>query len=144
LDFGKITAGPVDDQPSTADVQTQLELTELENAWLQNQALAQDIELRQVYSNRIFCLIVCWLACVFGLLLLQGFGGPGTAWDVQAGWFRVRSEGHAVFLLSDAVLLATIGGTTGSVIGIFIIVVTYLFPKRDGISAMGREKAPKN
>ena len=50
---------------------------------------------------------------MFLLLALQGFLSP---WKV--------------FALSDAVILAAIGGTTVNVLGIFIIVVNYLFPKR--------------
>jgi hypothetical protein len=35
-----------------------------------------------------------------------------------------------IFNLSDTVILAAIGGTTVNVLGIFVVVVNYLFPKR--------------
>lgn len=74
--------------------------------------IVQDIEERQRYAGRIFWLVVAWLSGIFALLLLQGFFGPNH-------WFN----------LDDAVLIAAIGGTTINVIGIFIVVARYLFPR---------------
>lgn len=71
--------------------------------------IKQDITARRNYARRIFYLIVWWLIAVFVLLLLQGF---------------------RVIYLSDSVLLALIGGTTANVLGIFMVVVWYLFPKK--------------
>ena len=48
------------------------------------------------------------------ILVLQGFGS-------NSHWFAI----------SEAVVIAAIGGTTINVIGIFIVVAKYLFPKRD-------------
>lgn len=73
----------------------------------------QDITERKKYTGRIFWLIVGWLIAVLVILLLQGFY---KIWKVY-------------FLLSDNVILALIGGTTANVLGIFIIVTKYLFPK---------------
>jgi uncharacterized membrane protein len=75
----------------------------------------QDIEERRKYAHRIFCLIVGWLIAVAAILFLQGFH------DFFCG---------ITFNLPVSVLLATIGGTTASVLGIFIIVTKYLFPSR--------------
>lgn len=75
--------------------------------------LEQDLNERKTYASRIFVLICCWLGGMIGLLLLQGFL---SVWGV--------------FNLSEAVILAAIGGTTINVLGIFIIVVNYLFPRR--------------
>jgi hypothetical protein len=75
--------------------------------------IKQDITARRNYARRIFYLIVWWLIAVFILLLLQGFLSP-----------------NKIFHLSDAVLLALIGGTTANVLGIFMVVVWYLFPKK--------------
>src|SRR5436190_18410113 len=77
----------------------------------------QDVAARRKYARRIVYLIVCWLFGDFVLLLLQGFLSPSK-----------------VFQLSDAVLLAIIGGTTANVLGIFMVVVWYLFPKADKFS----------
>lgn len=71
----------------------------------------QDIEERKKYAGRIFKLIAIWLIGIFVLLVLQGFSLCG-------------------FKLSNNVLIASIGGTTINVIGIFIIVVKYLFAKQ--------------
>jgi hypothetical protein len=76
--------------------------------------IRQDIAARRKYARRIFYLIVWWLVGDFVLLLLQGFLKP-----------------LKLFQLSDAVLLAVIGGTTANVLGIFMVVVWYLFPKPD-------------
>lgn len=72
----------------------------------------QDIRERKKYARHIFCLISIWLAGMFVLLLLQGFG--------RNSWFN----------LADGVLMAAIGGTTLNVIGIFVVVARYLFPQR--------------
>jgi hypothetical protein len=39
--------------------------------------------------------------------------------------------------LSDAVILALIGGTTASVIGLFTVVVSYLFPSTSSSTVLG-------
>jgi hypothetical protein len=88
---------------------------EKETKRLQNLGLKQDIALRKDFAWDIFYLIVVWLCAIFGILLLQGF--------------QVGICGHA-FKLDDSVVLALIGGTTINVLGIFIIVVRYLFPQR--------------
>ena len=76
-------------------------------------ALRQDMQERKEYAKRIFILMCFWLAGMFALLLLQG-----------------SLSRPQLFNLSESVLLAVIGGTTLNVLGIFIIVVNYLFPKR--------------
>lgn len=70
---------------------------------------------RVKYANRIFKLMEGWLCSVFFLLILVGMG-------TQAGWFK----------LSDSVLIALVSGTSVNVIGIFAIVVNYLFNKGAG------------
>jgi hypothetical protein len=78
------------------------------------QDLEQDIGLRKQFAWYIFYLIVAWLAAAFLVLAFQGFA--------------ISICGH-FFKLSDSVLLALIGGTTVNVLGIFVIVVRYLFPQ---------------
>ena len=74
--------------------------------------LANDIEARKRYANRIFWLIVCWLIGMFAIMILQGFGSKMN-----------------IFELSEQVLMSFIGGTTVNILGIFVIVVNYLFKK---------------
>lgn len=76
--------------------------------------LSQDIDERKKYAHRTFCLISGWLSAVFLLLLLQGFEGTPRSW----------------FSLDKTLLITVVGTTTGSVLGIFIVVMHYLFPAK--------------
>jgi len=78
--------------------------------------IKQDADERKLYAKRLFWLMAAWLAGIFLLLLAQGFLYPRN-------WFD----------LSENVLLAAIGTTTVNIIGMFVIVARYLFPKRDGV-----------
>jgi hypothetical protein len=106
-------------EPASPDKTAELEKNELEidqekeTKRLQNVALKQDIDLRKEFAWDIFYLIVAWLVLVFVLLILQGFAATICS--------------HK-FSLSDSVVLALISGTTVNVLGIFLIVVRYLFP----------------
>jgi hypothetical protein len=79
---------------------------------LANEQLQQDNASRQLYVQRLYTLICCWVGGLFALLFCQGF---------SIRWF----------FLSDKVLLALIGGTTLNFLGVFAIVVKYLFTRRD-------------
>ena len=113
LDLDKVSDQP---GPKTPDSATRLEEEELdkqkEKAILAG--LVQDIAERKKYAGRIFWLISLWLVGIFLLLILPGFGSNGH-------WFA----------LSEAIVISAIGGTTINVIGIFVVVAKYLFPKRD-------------
>lgn len=82
---------------------------------LKLRSFAQDIGARRSYAQKIFILIVSWLWGILILLILQGFGSE-----------------HHIFKLSDSVMLAIVGGTTINILGLFVIVVNYLFEKRNG------------
>lgn len=97
----------IDDPESGDSGRRSLNLSMVERQRLENENLRQDIGMRKQYANRIFGLIVGWLAAV--LLILVGSGLP-CGLD-----------------LSDAVLLALIGGTTATVLGLFVIVANYIF-----------------
>ena len=84
--------------------------TEIDSLKAKVKSHEQDIEARRLYANRIFWLIASWMLAVFFFLIVGGF-----------------SWGN--FDLTDTVLVTLIGGTTANVIGIFLIVVAYLFPK---------------
>lgn len=70
----------------------------------------QDREERLKYGDRAFYLVVSWLIAVGVVVVLHGFKVCG-------------------FSLSDPVLVTLVGSTTVSVIGIFLIVANYLFPR---------------
>jgi|SRR5882724_1509803 len=93
------------------------------------EGLKQDIKAREKYARHIFRLILGWLIAMFLLLLLQGFlSDRQIVLFFGLGHSQWHTNIH--FRLSDAVLLATIGGTTANVLGLFIFVVQYLFPRR--------------
>lgn len=77
---------------------------------LRNVGLRQNIEERKKYAKWTFVLSCCWVTFVSLLLLAQGFG----------------STFH-FFALTQPVLLAAIGSTTVNIVGVFLIVVRYLF-----------------
>ena len=78
---------------------------------LVNRQLEQDITERKKYANRSFWLVVGWIVAIFAIIVLQGF-------SAKTG-----------FSISDTVLMTLIGGTTINILGIFIVVANYLFPK---------------
>ena len=84
---------------------------------IKNDAFRQDSDLaraqRKKYADRIFVLLVVWLCTLVVILILSGF-------STLTG-----------FNLTDTVLMTLIGSTTASMIGIFLIVANYLFPKRN-------------
>ncbi|HEY0009326.1 MAG TPA: hypothetical protein VGB55_11425 [Tepidisphaeraceae bacterium] len=117
------------EQPDTkADQNTKVERLYLEAAYPEQLArlsiedLKQDIRERKAYADRIFRLISLWLAGVFWLV-------------IAAGWTKGE------FKLSDRVLITLLGATTASVIGLFVIVANYLFPKSGSRSAASRIEA---
>jgi hypothetical protein len=75
--------------------------------------LKQDRSERKNYADKIYTQTAYWLWSILALILLCGFG-------------RI----YGFFYLSDPVILGVIGGTTTTVIGLFIIVVKYLFPNK--------------
>lgn len=98
-----------------------------ERKWTELEGLKQDIKARKRYARCIFRLIVWWLVAIFLLLLLQGFLSGNkieVLWPPPLNWWKT----HIGFRLADSVLLALIGGTTANVLGIFVLVVRYLFP----------------
>lgn len=74
-------------------------------------SLRQDRKQRKTYGNRLFVLVSIWLGAIGLVVLLHGFT-------------------CVPFKLSTPVLATLIGSTTASVLGLFAIVATYLFPKR--------------
>jgi hypothetical protein len=98
---------------------------------LLNQLLADDIRARRLYAAATFVLVVLWILGIFLILMLQGFlGHGGQVVSGQIFDLKYTITKQSIFSLSDGVIIATIGGTTASIIGIFMVVMKNLFPKR--------------
>lgn len=102
---------PEEDQQTTQNYQKEVDAYWADARQQDNKDRDQDRAQRKQYSSRLFWLVVGWLFAVGGILLLSGFG----AWGFQ---------------LTEVVLGTLIGTTTASVLGLFTIVVRYLFPHR--------------
>jgi hypothetical protein len=87
-------------------------------------SLSQDRQERKNYANKSFKLVCWWLTGVFAILIFQGFLNEPVKLAALGTVFQIE------FKLPDSVLLAVVGGTTASIISIFIVVANYLFPKR--------------
>ena len=111
--LSKINAKNISNK-TTPDYQTSAEEQDytLHHKKLINKALKQDIKERKKYAKSIFFLIIGWLVAVFIVLVLQGFGS------------------YLNFTLSENIVITLITGTTINILGIFIIVVNYLFKKQ--------------
>ena len=90
---------------------------DLDRAWLHNEKLRSEIAdqdqdrlERERYAKKIFELLVSWLVLVGIALFVNGSKPNG-------------------FDISDQVMLMLLGTSTTGVIGIFLIVANYLFPK---------------
>lgn len=68
----------------------------------------QNTELRKIYISRNFFLTCIWLTIVLIIILCQGFG-------------------VLHFNLHDSVLITLLSTTTANIIGVLVIVITYLF-----------------
>jgi hypothetical protein len=86
--------------------------------------LQQDIIERKKYAGKSFRLVCFWISGVFLILLFQGF--LSEPFTISTKYI----SGDFKFTLPSNVLLAVVGGTTVSIISIFLAVVNYLFPKR--------------
>ncbi|HKV47685.1 MAG TPA: hypothetical protein VJN69_06300 [Candidatus Acidoferrales bacterium] len=97
----------------TPDPKTSQEEIDLDNQRKKTiiSGLQQDIDERKEYAGRAFWLVVVWLVVIGIILFLEGFR-----------W-------HS-FDLTSGVLQVLIGSTTGSIVGIFLILTHYLFPRR--------------
>lgn len=69
-------------------------------------------EYRRKYSRRVFWVTCAWL--MFTALLIVGTG------------FK-----NAAFHLSDTVLVATLGSALAGVIGMFLVILNWLYPRSD-------------
>lgn len=77
---------------------------------LEAKSKAQDIAMRKDYADKIYSLMCLHLFAVFFIIILAG--NPSS------------------FKISDSVLITLLGTTTANVIGLFAIVMNYLFQKK--------------
>jgi hypothetical protein len=98
---------------------------------------SRDIKGRRDYAIRLFCLIAAWL---FAVLLTV----CATAVTIRIPSWSVFDHVPIVtaFKLSDTVLVTLIGSTTANIIGLLLVVVNYLFPKRDGARSRSQPANP--
>ena len=73
--------------------------------------LVQDREQRKKYSTRLFSLICVWIGLIVSIVFLHGCE-------------------EVPFRLAQTEIVTLIGSTTLNVLGLFVIVARYLFPKR--------------
>lgn len=102
-----------EDYSQEAAVRTQQELNAYEKHELrvkeaELQSLKNDIWARKIYSGLIFLVVVVWLGFILHIVIYTG-----------CDWYR----------FSDTVLVALITTTTLNIIGLFLAVTQYLFPK---------------
>ena len=95
---------------SDTDSRTQQETKRYE---LETQQLERNIEDRRTYAKQIKRLVITWLFILIAIILLQGF----------SPFFGIE------FNLPENVLIAFVVSTTGTVLGLFVIVLKYLFQK---------------
>lgn len=77
---------------------------------LRTEELSDYLDLRRMYGKWILIATLSWITAIIVIVFLQGF----------------KIEG---FSLSDSVLLTLLGTTIANVVGLFILVVKYLFPE---------------
>lgn len=111
------TDAPVDVKEEFDDVENELRKERLREAKLKNDAQeeenkgdSQDRDQRKDFAERIFSFTLIYMFLVFVILFISGTTTIN-------------------FYLSDNVLITLLGTTTANVIGILIIVVTYLFSR---------------
>lgn len=68
-----------------------------------------NLELREKYANRVYIFVCIWSTFIGLLILFQGFN-----------WFN--------FKISNKILLTLLGTTFVEVIGLFVIIMSDLFP----------------
>ena len=111
LSLDLINANVIEMVSEEPDDCTTLEQAELLQKKAEIDSYKSDTVARKEYAKKIFGLTCAWVGAIYLLLLLQGFNYSG-------------------FKLSDNVLLAAIGSTTANIIGVFLIVTRYFFPKK--------------
>lgn len=113
-------AGIAEPTPPVPDYTISIALAQAES---DRQDAEQARDQRREYARKIFVLVSVWLSAITYIVLAQGFGYGSTFW---LAWFF----GVAKFNLSDSVMIALLTTSTATVIGIFVVVVRNLFPRK--------------
>jgi hypothetical protein len=108
-------ANEVDDKQKRIEQELTLREHQLKVQSIANDLKSQELILqkRHEYADGLYRLVFIWLLVIVAFLLMDGFS--------------LILKDHK-FVLSDTVILALIGGTTITVLGLFTIVATYFFP----------------
>ena len=132
IDLKQIPSNPFPSVPDTrpdAITASCIEDANLQTANLLNETLRDNNIARKRYGNRAYWLVVGWLFAIFIILIFQGFLGNGAEeWSLTIVGIKSTVKKSPIFFLSDSVLIALIGGTTASVLGLLAFVMKYLFP----------------
>jgi len=86
---------------------------------IQIKSLKHRLESQIIYGPRIYWLVVIWLLFVGVVIVTEG---SQLSISHYFGW---------EFDLSDTVMVAILGTTTASIIGMFVIILRFIF-ERDG------------
>jgi hypothetical protein len=121
-ELGELVPFPV----ATGDVEdsrTKIEELDYERVAAEIFGLKPDIGESRRYADKLFWLISVWLGTVMLALFTNGC-------EMKRSFLGNTFE-FSLKRLDSEVLIALIGGTTATVLGLFVIVANYLFPKRD-------------
>ena len=83
---------------------------DLERKQLINRELEWDIGARKEYASKLYWFLSLWSICLLAILVFCGLG---------------------CIYLSDKVLVTLLAGTTIEIVGLFVIVTRYIFPKKN-------------
>ena len=89
----------------------QMRVANLATVTISNRELEENIELRKKYGIAVFCLLCVWVTAVLGTV-------------IASGWEECPLD------VEDNVLIALIAGVSVNIIGLFAVVVNFLFPNK--------------
>jgi hypothetical protein len=113
---------PYGQRPTASDPKVILLLAQAEAAYLDNKLKEEALieaqnsnELRKTIPDKLWSLTICWLIIVVIILIFSGID-------------HTAFPGFFFFDFDATVLIALITSTTASVIGLFAILLNYLYP----------------
>ena len=121
----------IDSKEDLLDSLTDWETRNQEREWRE---AGETHDLRKTYTTKLFFLTCIWLAAVLIFVAASAFRGVGLTGTAlpMIGWNVGPEEcsrciARFYFTVTEKVLIAFITSTTASVIGIFVIVIKWLF-----------------
>lgn len=130
--------GSEDDRSNQEDREeaTEQDLASADQTRALTEGIRQTHELRKRYSDRVFRFMVGWVVSVGSLVVLDGCEAPLVCADsvsnpdvVEYALIWLCGVSPAVEI-EDSVMLAIVGSTTVSVLGLVLAVVKGLFPSQ--------------